>query len=241
MLVKELESQGNTLFKYRGQLPVVLLLAGLVIYYLAGAEIAVPYWTYISFAVVLLGQFIRIYAIGHASRNTSGRNTQQQVADAVNTKGAYSIVRHPLYVGNFFMWLGSAMLSQNIPFIVIFILIFWLFYERVMIAEEQYLVKKFGSLYSDWAAKVPPFIPRFSNWQPNEFLFSWKVILKREDTPVLNITLVFFLFELVRIYKYQLPFEWTNIWVILLGFGIAQMIILRFLRKSTSVLHEEDR
>jgi protein-S-isoprenylcysteine O-methyltransferase Ste14 len=241
MLVKELESQGNTLFKYRGQLPVILLLTGLAIYYLSAAEIEVPYWTYTSLAVVLLGQFIRIYAIGHASRNTSGRNTQQQVADAVNTKGAYSIVRHPLYVGNFFMWLGSAMLSQNIPFIVIFILIFWLFYERVMIAEEQFLAKKFGSIYSDWAAKVPPFIPRFANWQSNEYSFSWKVILKREDTPVLNITVVFFLFELVRLYKYQLPFAWTNIWVLFFAFGILQMALLRFLRKSTSVLHEENR
>ena len=35
------------------------------------------------------------------TKNTSGRNTHDQVADSLNTSGIYSIVRHPLYVGNF--------------------------------------------------------------------------------------------------------------------------------------------
>ena len=143
MLINELEANGQTLFKYRGQLPVVLLIAGLAIYYFSNNEIGTPYWTYLALVLALLGQFVRIYAIGHTPRNTSGRNTKQQVADSVNTKGLYSIVRHPLYVGNFFMWLGCALLSQNIPYIILFVLIFWLFYERVMIAEEQFLFKKF--------------------------------------------------------------------------------------------------
>lgn len=239
MLIQELEARGNVLFKYRGQLPVLLLLTGLAIYYLADHELGVPYWTFIAFGIAILGQFIRIYAIGHTPRNTSGRNTQEQVADSVNTKGLYSIVRHPLYVGNFFMWLGCAMLSQNIPFVLIFILIFWLFYERVMIAEEQFLFKKFGERYSKWAAEVPPFVPRFSHWEKDEYPFSWKIILQREDTPVFNLCLVFFLFEWLRIYKAGEALTLNNLWVILLIFGLVQMIVLRFLRKGTSLLNVE--
>ncbi len=235
MLINELEANGQTLFKYRGQLPVVLLIAGLAIYYFSNNEIGTPYWTYLALVLALLGQFVRIYAIGHTPRNTSGRNTKQQVADSVNTKGLYSIVRHPLYVGNFFMWLGCALLSQNIPYIILFVLIFWLFYERVMIAEEQFLFKKFGEQYSKWALKVPPFVPKFSSWQKDEVAFSWKIILKREDTPVFNLFLVFFLFELVRIYKMDESLQWSNGWLILFIFGAVQMAVLRFLRKSSSV------
>lgn len=241
MLINELEKQGQTLFKYRGQLPVLLLVAGLALYYVASSEIGVPYWTYAALAVTLFGQFIRIYAIGHTPRNTSGRNTQQQVADSVNTVGIYSLVRHPLYVGNFFMWLGSAMLSQHIPFILLFVLVFWIFYERVMMAEEQFLFRKFGEGYSKWAGKTPAFIPSFKNWVKNEYPFSWKIILKREDTPVFNLFLVFFLFELVRLYKNNLPFQWTNVWFILFVVGALQMAVLRFLRKSTNLLVEDNR
>ena len=58
----------------------------------------------IFLAVSLLGEAIRIITVGHAPRNTSGRNTTEgQVADVINTSGIYSIIRHPLYVGNFLL------------------------------------------------------------------------------------------------------------------------------------------
>ncbi|NLL27934.1 MAG: DUF1295 domain-containing protein [Bacteroidales bacterium] len=39
-------------------------------------------------------------------KGISGKNTEKQIADFLNTKGMYSIVRHPLYLGDFLMWLG---------------------------------------------------------------------------------------------------------------------------------------
>jgi len=83
-----------------------------------------------------LGLFIRAYAVGHTPANTSGRNTKEQLADELNTTGIYSMVRHPLYLGNFFMWLGAAVLTKNGWFIVAFILLYWIYYERIMFAEE---------------------------------------------------------------------------------------------------------
>ncbi|MGB8874133.1 MAG: hypothetical protein WCC75_12145, partial [Desulfobaccales bacterium] len=43
---------------------------------------------------------------GLPPRGTSGRNTQGQVAETLNTTGIYSLVRNPLYLGNFLIWLG---------------------------------------------------------------------------------------------------------------------------------------
>ena len=53
-----------------------------------------------------MGFLFRAWAIGTTPAGTSGRNTKEQVAEVLNSTGIYSIVRHPLYVGNYFMWIG---------------------------------------------------------------------------------------------------------------------------------------
>ena len=118
-LLQEMEQQGIVLFKYRGILPVIIILVGFGVYLhtkISGSEvtfISEQYYEFVCLAVALLGGFIRAYAIGYSSDHTSGRNTESQIANDVNTIGMYSMVRHPLYVGNFFCSLGVAMLSQN--------------------------------------------------------------------------------------------------------------------------------
>ena len=117
-LIHSLEKSGNTLFKYRGQIPVILfILAVPVIYFTDYSFIfseEIIYWILMGVAIALslLGQVIRAIAIGTANKNTSGRNTKEQVAEALNTKGIYSTMRHPLYVGNYFMWIGIVVLQR---------------------------------------------------------------------------------------------------------------------------------
>ncbi|GHU14504.1 hypothetical protein FACS189441_4300 [Betaproteobacteria bacterium] len=90
--------------------------------------------------------------------NTSGRNTTGgQLADCLNTTGIYSIVRHPLYLGNFLMWFGISLLTGNLWFVTAFCLIYCVYYERIMYAEEQFFRRKFGIVYTEWAAKTPVF------------------------------------------------------------------------------------
>ena len=99
-------------------------------------------FTAISFSV--LGFLVRFYTIGTTPKGTSGRNTKEQVADVLNSSGMYSMVRHPLYLGNYLIWLGISLASFNIYFAVIMSLLFWLYYERIMFAEERFLERKFG-------------------------------------------------------------------------------------------------
>lgn len=51
--------------------------------------------------------------IGQVPKGTSGRNTSQQVADTLSTDGVYSVVRHPLYLGNFLMCMGVSMMPHQ--------------------------------------------------------------------------------------------------------------------------------
>ena len=103
-LVHEFEKTGNWLFKRRSWLPLVLIAAGIaVMYYVNRQGILFDSTEEIIFlSVSLFGELIRILTVGFAPGNTSGRNTSfGQIADEINVSGIYSLVRHPLYVGNY--------------------------------------------------------------------------------------------------------------------------------------------
>lgn len=200
-LQEEFELQGNFLFRYRGVLPViVLLLAGFAyIQHVAGLlengkEAVDEHYYYLCLLVTLLGFGIRAYTVGYTPENTSGRNTREQIADKLNITGIYSLVRHPLYAGNFFMWLGIGLLSQNVWFILAFIFMYWVYYERIMFAEEQFLRNKFGKDYLNWAQETPAFIPRFTKFKRPITKFKVRKVIKQEKTGFFLIFLLYFLF-----------------------------------------------
>jgi len=137
-------------------------------------------WELLCLAISLVGLAIRFFTVGYAPAGTSGRNTRGQKARVLNTTGVYSIVRHPLYLGNFVITSGLVLSIGVWWFALISVLAFWLYYERIMIAEEDFLREKFGPLYSHWAEKTPAILPRFRNWQPPSLPFSVRTALKRE-------------------------------------------------------------
>jgi len=204
-LKEEFRSQGNFLFKHRSYLPLIILIVGLIVYiYTIDSEaISLERFTnnrseLLYLAVALFGLLIRVYSVGFAAKNTSGRNTSVgQVADSINSTGIYSTVRHPLYLGNFFMWLGIALFTANLWFLIAFIFMYWLYYERIMYAEEEFLRDKYGEEYVKWAERTPAIIPSFRSWIKPEGHFSlWKVI-KQEKSGVLNVFLAIFLFKII--------------------------------------------
>jgi protein-S-isoprenylcysteine O-methyltransferase Ste14 len=248
-LRRELKKQGNWLFTYRSFIPLAVLLIGaaMVIYaeFEPGASFIkeTPYESiYEVFCIVvsLFGLYIRIFTVGHTPVNTSGRNASRQIADTLNTTGIYSAVRHPLYLGNFFMWLGPALLAGNFWFIVAFCLFYWVYYERIMYAEEQFLKKSFGKVYTDWAKNVPAFIPSFKNYKKPELPFSWKKILKKEKNGFTAIFLIFTFFDVVG----ELIHGRTDFNYYLIGICVLTSflyLILKYLKWHTNVLNESGR
>ncbi|MPS74925.1 MULTISPECIES: methyltransferase family protein [Chryseobacterium group] len=201
-LKEELEKQGNWLFRYRSFLPLIVLVVGLAVLVQTSLkkesfDCSIYYELFCLF-VSIIGLGIRIYTVGFTPKNTSGRNTKEgQVADKLNTTGIYSIVRNPLYLGNFFMWLGLAMFTENVWFIISFILFYWIYYERIIFAEEQFLERKFGNYYSSWAEKVPVFIPNLSLFKNNELTFSVQKVLLKEKNGLFALFLIFTVFDLI--------------------------------------------
>jgi protein-S-isoprenylcysteine O-methyltransferase Ste14 len=244
-LLHSFEKSGNLLFKFRGQIPVVLFLLAIPVLYFTDFLIfdKVFYYilTLVAIIISFLGFIIRAYTIGTTPKGTSGRNTQNQVAESLNETGIYSMVRHPLYLGNYLMWIGIVMFSFNIYFFFIVSLAFWLYYERIMFAEERFLERKFGEAYLLWSQKVPAFIPRFNKFIKSSVRFSVKSVLRREYSGILATVAGFTFIDLLRIYFLTHEFVWQRTSVYLLIASMVLALVLRTIKHQSKWLDEEGR
>ena len=134
-----------------------------------------------SLSVALSGLAIRCATIAFAADGTSARDTRALRAAALNTTGMYSIVRHPLYLGAGLMWIGVAMSLRVWWLIVIVGLAYWLYIERVALAEESFLADTFPSQFPAWAASTPAFIPRPRLWVAPAAKFQLKRLLSEHN------------------------------------------------------------
>ena len=243
-LVEEFDKTGNWFFKYRSFLPVILYpLATLVLILNFKQDIQLPEltWSIICLSISLFGLLIRILVIGFTPKGTSGRNTAKQVAEKLNTRGIYSVVRHPLYLGNFLMWFGIILYVNNIWFAIVCTLLFWLYYERIMFAEEQFLKGKFGEQYLKWSLTAPPFFPKLKGWKRTDLEFSFRNVLKREYNGLFAIGISFAYLNILKNYIKNKEFMINDFWLYTLIITFLLFIILRTIKKKTRLLHVDGR
>lgn len=244
-LKEEFRSQGNWLFRHRSFLPIIPLVIALFVYIQSSINseysgINNTYFEIIAILISILGLIVRIITVGHTPKNTSGRNTKiGQLADSVNTTGIYSVVRHPLYLGNFLMWLGIAVWTINLWFIVAFCLFYWLYYERIMYAEEEFLRDKFGKQYIQWAETTPAFIPDFKKYIKPIDDFNWKKVLRQEKNGLFALFFIFCTFHiLAEVITQSYQFNYILIAITILT-GLIYLI-LKILKKNTNVLRDKE-
>jgi protein-S-isoprenylcysteine O-methyltransferase Ste14 len=243
-LVHEFENSGNWLFRRRSWLPVFMIVAGIVVMYLGNRQALFFDLRdeMIFLGVSIFGELIRIMTVGFAPKNTSGRNTVTgQIAEDLNMTGLYSLVRHPLYVGNFFMWLGPVLFLRSAWFGILFCLVYWLYYERIMFAEEQFLRRKFGDAYDKWSQTVGAFIPFPFRYIAPSLPFSLRNVLKREYNSLVNIFLIFAILDIFRNFFLLERIYMTEIWMWLLIGAAGIWLIIRSVHKYTKWLEVEGR
>jgi protein-S-isoprenylcysteine O-methyltransferase Ste14 len=234
-LQQEMVRQGNFLFRHRGTLPLLIIIPAILLrvcgihtnWLQEHAELT----TYTAYGISLLGLILRFIIVGHAAPNTSGRNTEGQIADTINSDGLYSVVRHPLYLGNFLMWLGPALLTFHSWFIGLFVFLYWIYYERIMLAEEDYLRNKFGEPYENWAAGRPAFIPDLSKWKPYQNKLIFYKALYQEKTGLLWLNLIFWIFNSADNFTLNASVFIVQPWSGLLFISIALYLILKITKR----------
>lgn len=251
-IIHRLEVQGSFLFRWRSFLPLLLIpLAVPALFEAARIEANIGDWVddilSLGFlAISLFGFALRIATVGFVPSGTSGRNTSEQRAHSLNTTGLYSIVRNPLYVGNFLIALGIVLSIKVWWFIAIFLLAYWLYIERIIAAEEAYLSTKFSKEYDDWVRVTPCFLPRLALWKSPSEKFSLRTVLRREYNGVLVIVLAFLIRETVTdMIAFDEPIaDWARrdfLWIGVAMVGALLFVVLRTLKKHTRLLHVPGR
>ena len=221
-----------------------MIIAGIIMMYLGNRQAIIFDMRdeLIFLGVSLFGELIRILTVGFAPKNTSGRNTANgQLADELNVTGIYSLLRHPLYLGNFFMWLGPVLFLHSVGDTIVFGLIYWLYYERIMFAEEQFLRRKFGDFYDKWSENVSSFFPYPIKFIPPKLSFSVRNVLKREYNSFVNIFVIFMLLDVFRNYFLSERIYMTGMWIWLFVSAGVIWPAIRTIHKRTKWLEVEGR
>ena len=237
---------GQTLFRWRSYPPVLLALLVVAAAFVPARIQLLDHnlherWELVCLTIALAGLALRAVVVGHAPGGTSGRNRHSQIAETLNQTGMYSVVRHPLYLGNLLMWLGPVLVLRSPWATLVMLLAFWLYYERIMFAEEDFLCRKFGGAWSEWAARTPAFLPRWSLWRPSALSFSLRNVLKREYSGLLAMAVGFVFADWVDDYAtFHQRMPDVAAVVVLVAGGLLY-VALRSLRKRTHLLEVAGR
>jgi protein-S-isoprenylcysteine O-methyltransferase Ste14 len=239
-----LEAQGRWLFLRRSHLPLLLtpvFVAALVDFHYSGDRALDEGWEIVCLAIAFAGLGVRAATVGFVPAGTSGRHTSCQIAEELNTTGTYSIVRHPLYLGNAIITLGFTLFFRSWWLVAVVLLAFGLYYERIMLAEEGFLRERFGPAFEAWAARVPALLPNLRLWQAPALQFSWRTVVRREYHGAVGILAAFAGFRIlgaliVRGHLVLDPAAQAGAVVAAVVFAVC-----RFLRKRTTLLHVPGR
>jgi protein-S-isoprenylcysteine O-methyltransferase Ste14 len=147
---------GNFFFHWRTKVSPLLLL----LLFVPGAKVfADPFAAAIlGLVVAFTGQVIRGTTIGYDYIVRGGRD-HRVYADGLVTEGMFRHSRNPMYVGKFFMVLGAGIASNRWPSMLAISGAYLFMYQCVILAEEDYLRRKFGAAFDEYCRHVPRWLP----------------------------------------------------------------------------------
>jgi hypothetical protein len=116
-----------------------------------------------------------------------------------------------------------------------------LYYERIMLAEEEFLRQRYGETFEKWAASTPAFIPRLHGWKSPALPFCWRTVLRREYSGFFLITTTFFLLDAMADWRVERAFRLDWVWGSVFGVGLVVYLFLRTMKKHSRLLHVPGR
>ena len=187
--------------------------------------------TAIGFVLCATGQSLRLWAWGSNPR--TGKS-------AVRDRGAYALMRHPLYAGNFLIVAGLAVIYNNPVASLLLVAPFVFLYNIISRSEEKDMMRKFAFDYQRYrAACLPRFLPALRNLGravqttlPLGWGFAW-----RKEYPSCCAWLAGL--AGLELYKGVLAYGWTGSWSN--WFGVAVMGICGSVMLPSSYLRQHVR
>jgi protein-S-isoprenylcysteine O-methyltransferase Ste14 len=179
---------GNFFFKYRNWI-FILFYAALFVPSLplfSAAECGARYYWWpvvLGLLITCTGQGIRGLTIGLAYIVRGGKEGKPY-AEGLVTEGIFRHCRNPLYVGNILMLLGVGILANSVFYVAFMMPLFSFIYQAIVLAEEDFLRKKFGQGFDNYCRDV-------NRWWPSlrgigstlrSMEFNWKRWILKEHT-----------------------------------------------------------
>ena len=108
-----------------------------------------------GFWIALAGEALRTWSSGTLVKN-----------EQLTTEGPYQLTRNPLYVGNFLLGVGVAVMGGALWLLLVFALFFWAVYQALILKEEKRMLERYGEEFYSYCREVPRFFPRWEAWPP---------------------------------------------------------------------------
>ena len=131
--------------------------------------------------VILSGQALRVLVIGLAYIRRGGKDGKIH-ADELVVDGLFAHCRNPLYAGNLLVYAGLFLILNSTAGYLVGVPFFLVAYRCITAAEEEYLGRRFGSVYADYCRRVPRFVPDLRGLPATirRMRFRWKRVVRKE-------------------------------------------------------------
>jgi len=120
----------------------------------------------LGLVVLVLGFSILMWCVRDFYVSGKGTLAPWDPPEKIVIIGLYRYVRNPMYVGVLFILLGWAIVAAS-PLVFGYALILYMaFHIRVIISEEPWAERTFGSEWIAYKSNVPRWLPRFKGYNP---------------------------------------------------------------------------
>ena len=156
-----------------------------------------------GFLVAAAGQALRAMVIGYAYIRRGGIN-KRPAAPTLVCEGVYAHCRNPMYVGDFFLFAGLAMIYHSAGVYLVVLPIVAAALLAIVTAEERYLAARFGTAYGAYCERVNRFVPalRGLSRTTRGMQFDWRRVVRKEyGTTFAWLSAAFFLLAWERVVR----------------------------------------
>ena len=186
--------------------------------------------------IAAIGQALRVSVIGYAYivRGGSGKRL---AAPKLVCEGFYAHSRNPMYVGNFLLLLGLAIIYNSRWVYVLALPVFYGGLLSIIKAEENFLASQFGEEYTAYCRRTNRFLPRLTGLRATmqSMRFDWKRVLRKEyGTTFAWTTAALFLMAWERVHHFGFAVARRQLTVLgaIWLLSVAWWATVRFLKKT---------
>ncbi|MBG9979712.1 isoprenylcysteine carboxylmethyltransferase family protein [Facklamia sp. DSM 111018] len=128
---------------------------------------ALPGWaSNIGAMMAIAGDLIFIVSVEHMKDSWRAGVSETDKTELV-TEGIYQFSRNPAFVGFYLVYIGILLMFYSRLLLVVTLFTLLLFHCQIILVEEPFLIKTFGTAYLDYQKKVNRYIGRKNSQKVN--------------------------------------------------------------------------